>query len=262
MEFKNRKRYTDDDSLERGSNDRRPLVVRPRVNTTVQPQGNSNSNSKHQTTPTAAHNPNTNTANQPDKAPQIHTTRPAVTRAKHRKRQTNNNTKRTGITVIVVLLMAGTYFVASSLLTTPGSSDSYNQSVTEPLYKTVIPDGKTIDQLGGWKRVSPPGADPVFSFTDTVGDIRINVSQQQFGSDVDVTKQAAEIAKQFNATEKLETRYAVAYIGTSAKGPQSVIFAKNKLLIMIQSASKIDNEIWGKYIDSLNFNSPINQVQF
>ena len=122
-----------------------------------------------------------------------------------------------------------------------------------PSYSTVLPSNKTIESLGGWSRVSPPNSDPVYAYTDTVDTVSITVSEQplpvSFKSDV--STKVAEVAKNFNATTKLEAKSTDFYIGTSASGPQSVIFAKNDVLILIKSQKKIDDEKWGVYIDSL-----------
>lgn len=101
--------------------------------------------------------------------------------------------------------------------------------------------------------MSPPENDPVFSYTDHIDDVVINVSQQLLpkGFDQDTNSKIAELAKRFNATAKINTTGATAYIGTSSKGPQSVILAKRGLLILISSEKPIKNESWARYIDSL-----------
>ena len=45
-------------------------------------------------------------------------------------------------------------------------------------YQTVVPKDKSIQQLGGWQRVSPPNATPVFAYGDTIDGVKISVSQQ------------------------------------------------------------------------------------
>lgn len=99
--------------------------------------------------------------------------------------------------------------------------------------------------------MSPPDNDPVFAYTDSIDGIKISVSQQPLPSGMD-DAQVAELAKKYNATTKLELSQPVVYIGASAKGPQSVIFTKNKLLVLIKSQGKISDEAWTNYIKSLN----------
>lgn len=116
-----------------------------------------------------------------------------------------------------------------------------------------MPDDKAISNLGGWRQISPPGAEPVYAYVDTISNTTINVSQQplpdSFKDDVD--SQIANMAKKFNATTKLDADDTKVYIGTSAKGPQSVIFTKNGLLILIKSQQTITDKSWIDYIQSL-----------
>ena len=126
--------------------------------------------------------------------------------------------------------------------------------IDTPNYATVLPAGKSISTLGGWTRISPPENDPVYAYTDKIGDLEISVSQQSlpasFKNNVDT--QVAEMAKSFNATTEIEAGDTKVYIGTSANGPQSVIFTKNSLLILIKSQEKVENNDWLRYIESLN----------
>lgn len=135
------------------------------------------------------------------------------------------------------------------------SNDSNSSAASKkPTYQTVLPKGKTISELGGWNRVSPPKNDPVFAYADTIDGVVISVSQQplpqSFKNDTD--NQVAELAKKFNATDKLNADSLSVYIGTSVKGPQSVIFASDNLLILIKSEKKISDASWTKYAESLN----------
>lgn len=127
-------------------------------------------------------------------------------------------------------------------------------AATKPDYQTILPGKKPIDNLGGWKRISPPGNDPVFAYADTIDDISISVSQQPLPQSFkdDATNQVAELAKRFNATDKIDTGSIAVYVGTSSKGPQSVIFTKDNLLILIKSQKKVNNTSWAKYAESLN----------
>lgn len=125
--------------------------------------------------------------------------------------------------------------------------------VDEPGPGTALPSGKSVEELGGWKRVSPPEADPVFAYSDTINAVPVSVSQQQLPRSLggNTANHVAEMAKQFNANTILDAGGTDVYIGTSAKGPQSVIFTKNDVLILIKSQEKIDNPYWIEYIRSL-----------
>lgn len=125
---------------------------------------------------------------------------------------------------------------------------------TTPDFETLLPEGKTIESLGGWTRVSPPDRNPVFAFVDTVGQDKITVSQQPLpsGFSNNPDKDVKELALNFNAKERVVADDATIYfIGTSAKGPQSVILAKQNNLILIKSSVKINNKTWSAYIATL-----------
>lgn len=120
-------------------------------------------------------------------------------------------------------------------------------------YQTLTPYGKPTEQLGGWHRVSPPKATPVYAYTDTIDSVSITVSQQPLpdkfieGTDAEL----AELAKNFNATNEIKANGVKVYVGTSSKGPQSALFIKSGLLILIKSQSKINDDAWARYAESL-----------
>ena len=140
------------------------------------------------------------------------------------------------------------------------SSVVENQPVNGPLekgtpeYDTVLPEGKDINDYGGWTRVSPPNRDPVFAYADKIGAIPINVSQQPLPKDfADQPDQQIQLfAAGYAANKKLNVDGATAYIGTSAKGPQSVIVVKGELLILIKATAAVPDVEWEKYIQSLS----------
>lgn len=154
-------------------------------------------------------------------------------------------------TVIIGLVVA-VCLVAGLLIFRSMNNDS-NATSKKPTYQTVLPQGKTIQELGGWKRVSPPEDQPVFAFTDAIDGVPISVTEQplpqQFKNDID--SQVADLARKFNATHKIDASGTPVYIGTSVKGPQSVIFATKKLLILIKSEKKISDTSWVNYAISL-----------
>ncbi len=123
-----------------------------------------------------------------------------------------------------------------------------------PAYDTVLPGGKTAEALGGWTRISPPNRDAVWAYTDSIGGIPISVSQQKLPADFktsDTDEQVSQLAKDFDAQETITAASTTVYIGTSAKGPQSVIFNMNDLLILIKSTAPIAKDQWVAYINSL-----------
>jgi len=166
---------------------------------------------------------------------------PSYKRLLHRLRRILLNKIIIIITSIIVVLA-----VAGAVL-------YYYSSINNPQYKTVLPGGKSISELGGWTRVSPPDKDPVFAYTDKINNVSIGVSQQPLPQSfkTDTASHVTDLAKKYNATTEITTSDTVAYLGTSTKGPQSVIFTKKGLLILIKSQKKIDNAAWKDYIESL-----------
>lgn len=118
-------------------------------------------------------------------------------------------------------------------------------------FKTVLPAGKTIKDLGGWERISPLNTAPVFAYADTLENITVSVSQQPLPFTGNSEEQIGQLAAAYSATNTLNANGTKVYIGTSAKGPQSTIFSKNGLLVLIKSQAKIQDESWIKYISSL-----------
>jgi hypothetical protein len=151
--------------------------------------------------------------------------------------------------IVVVSISGVTYYFLSR--------EKPAQPAAAPLdkleYQTVVPKDKSIQQLGGWQRVSPPNTTPVFAYGDTIDGVKISVSQQPLpdsfieGTDA----QLDALAKSFGATDEIKATGIKVYIGTSAKGPQSAILIKNGLLILIKSEKKIDDQSWAKYAESL-----------
>lgn len=168
----------------------------------------------------------------------------------------------------IMLVVGGSYYFlythrsSDKNTSTNGNKPSINaseivhQSIInkeKPEYQTVLPEGKTIESLGGWARVSPPSSDPVFAYADKIGDKPITVSEQLIPESFkpNVADQVQALAKSYDANQRLTFGDTTVYIGTSAKGPQSVIFTKRDLLILIKSTVVISNEQWAAYVISL-----------
>lgn len=154
--------------------------------------------------------------------------------------------------VILFIVLAG---LASYSISTSFTTSNHPSNVTfDPGYQTILPDGKSIGDLGGWRRVSPPQKDPVYAYADHIDGVAVTISQQPLPKQFTANSKehVAELAKKFNATTEIDASGTAIYVGTSAKGPQSVIFTKNNVLILIKSQQKIDNTSWQRYADSLN----------
>lgn len=155
---------------------------------------------------------------------------------------------------IYIVILLGFYITTTKptdVTQTPKNTSSQSGLVRgSPSYKTLLPLGRDIADLGGWIR---PGDKTVYIYIDRIGGVAINVSQQPLPDNFvdDPYKELEDLATSENATQKITVGNSNVYIGTSAKGPQSILFIKNNLLILIKSASKIDNDQWAKYINSL-----------
>ncbi|HSW98758.1 MAG TPA: hypothetical protein VLF71_02890 [Candidatus Saccharimonadales bacterium] len=127
--------------------------------------------------------------------------------------------------------------------------------IDQPPYATILPAGKTAQQLGGWGRVSPKTSDPVYAYADILKGIGITVSEQPLPDEFALSPQSrvTDLAKQFNATKALTTKAGtVAYIGTSTQGIQSIVATKQQLLILIRSEQTVPDTDWAAYLDSLH----------
>lgn len=122
-----------------------------------------------------------------------------------------------------------------------------------PNFTALLPAGETIERLGGWQKLTPPNGEPAWVFVDTLSGTDINVSQQRLPGNikVDLNDRMADLARGYNANIKLDANGTTVYIGTSAKGPQSVIFTKNDVLVLIKSWATIENDAWIEYISAL-----------
>ena len=180
---------------------------------------------------------------------------PLATLAPHSTIGRRRPTKKQLVIVssLTLLLVGGV--ISGVLLSRAGTRQAPPHDAAGALeYQAVLPAGKDISQLGGWKQLSPPGGETVVAYTDAIDGTQISVTQQSlpqsFQNNAD--EQVAELAKKFNATDKLTAGNAILYVGTSTKGPQSVILTKNNLLITIKSQEKIADASWIKYVTSLH----------
>lgn len=172
--------------------------------------------------------------------------------AKHSKR----NKIIAVASVIAIISVTSGFYIKNKFFdpkVDPNKVTIQSMAAKKPEYKTIIPSNKTIVELGGWKRISPPDRSAVFAYVDKIDGVQINVSEQPLPEEFkeNTVTQVELLAKGFKADEKVTVGSTEVFIGTSIKGPQSVIFAKNDLLILIKSTAKIDSKSWAAYIGSL-----------
>ena len=129
------------------------------------------------------------------------------------------------------------------------SSDSGTLTKGTPSYTTITSSGKTME----WTRVSPPNTSAVYAYTDTIAGIPITVSEQPLPKELqgDTESKLEDLAKNYGANRFITADATKVYIGTSVKGPQSIIFSKQSLLVLIKAASALNDEQWKLYIASL-----------
>lgn len=157
-----------------------------------------------------------------------------------------------GLTVLAIV-SAGAWWFLTKSETTDVFGAASEKTAEKPKFKTVQPttrDGKPKEL----QRVSPPESDPVFAYADTIDSVSVIVSQQPLPKDFKghVEESVERVAKDFEATTKLKADDTTVWVGTSAKGPQSVVLTKNNLLILIKSQKKVSDQAWTTYVKSLD----------
>lgn len=139
----------------------------------------------------------------------------------------------------------------------PSELDEHHSSTLTrgtPNYSTILPSGKSIQQLGGWARVSPPDQNPVYAYADKISGIDVAVSEQPLPPNFqnNTVKQLAQLAKSVGASMKLTGNDGTTiYLGTAPQGPQSVVLSKDNLLVLMKSDSPVPDNQWIAYINSL-----------
>lgn len=153
--------------------------------------------------------------------------------------------------IAVAMVIAGLGFLGVGIYQVHSANTDVNS--TQPNFNPVLPQGKTIANLGGWQKLTTPNNDVFYVYVDTINGVTVNVSQQLLPGKFkgDVSNKMLEMARAYNANVKLDAGETKVYVGTSAKGPQSVLFTKNDVLVLIKSWSTIPDADWVAYVNSL-----------
>ncbi|HUC96445.1 MAG TPA: hypothetical protein VMR16_02140 [Candidatus Saccharimonadales bacterium] len=166
--------------------------------------------------------------------------------------------KIVGVIVCILAILVGVHYLLTSqpkIIVTGKQTAVVTPKLVKgtPNYTTILPQGESINSLGGWTRISPSSASPVYTYVDKIDTIQVNVSEQPLPDSfkANPAQQLAQLAQGENATEKITVAGTIVYIGTSSGGSQSIFFIKNNLLILIESVSTISVNSWVKYINSL-----------
>ncbi|MDB5167066.1 MAG: hypothetical protein JWN26_211 [Candidatus Saccharibacteria bacterium] len=170
------------------------------------------------------------------------------------------NTRRRRIVAVIILALIFAAVLSWYFLFERNHAPKYIPSAKitltkgTPNYTTILPDGKSSSELGGWTRVSPPTSNAVYAYVDKIGKVQVDVSEQPLpdGFKNNIEAQVQQIAEAEGASEKITVGAITVHIGTYDKGTQRAIFSKNNLLLLITSASTISNNDWATYINTLN----------
>ncbi len=158
--------------------------------------------------------------------------------------------KRLFITAIVMIVIG---FSGVGFGIYQAHTSKAGQTSNLPNFQPVLPAGESIDTLEGWQKLTSPDGDVFYAFVDTVNGVTVNVSQQHLPGKFkqDLSNKMLEMARAYNANTKLEADDDVRiYVGTSAKGPQSVLFTKNGVLVLMKSWATIPDAEWITYVNS------------
>lgn len=153
----------------------------------------------------------------------------------------------------IAAFVAGTLLVIAAIVWALPSQAEPLATGDAPNFSALLPADKTIESLGGWQRLTPPGSDPVYVYADKLAGVRIRVSQQALPESFKSSPDAKllEVARGYSATNPFEANGVKAYSGVSTQGPQSVLFVKNDVLVLVFADEEIQDAAWISYINSL-----------
>jgi hypothetical protein len=125
------------------------------------------------------------------------------------------------------------------------------QKTVKPDFSVVYPGGDIKNVANGEIRYDKQRK--VANYSDKLNTIDITVSQQPLPDNfkAERDKKIEEFAKANYFNELIQAGELKVYSGLSIKGPQSLVFTKNDLLIFVKASQMIDKTIWIDYINSL-----------
>ena len=156
-----------------------------------------------------------------------------------------------GVVGLGIIIGVGSLVLSSGKKTSTDSKGVLSDNAQQPDYDILLPMGEKKETASG--KIGYDPSKKVASFTDTIGHINITISQQplpeSFKTDPDASVE--KLAQEFSAHEVINESNPKAYIGTSAQGPQTVIFHKSDVLVFIHSSGELDKESWAAYVTQL-----------
>lgn len=168
------------------------------------------------------------------------------------------------VAIVIMLAASGMFALALVIIQQYTTVIEPEKELKLPDYQTIIPVNKTIEKLSERRSIKSPEGDTIFSFTDAIDNVRIDISEQLLPDSYksDINAKVKMIAEGFYANDKITLDDTTAYMGTSSKGPQWVILSRNNLLIIIKSEKNIKISSWQNYIKNLNSISNANVPKF
>lgn len=125
------------------------------------------------------------------------------------------------------------------------------QQAATPDFSPLLPNGDITNTVS--QKVQYDANKKVANYTDKIDGTSVTISLQQLPATFkpDIATNIKKVAEQFSANDKLEVDNGDAFIGTSEKGPQSLVGYRGDLLVFMKSEAKIDNASWVAYFNSL-----------
>lgn len=165
------------------------------------------------------------------------------------------------VIVIVIIIGLGLWLkphifpAKHSSITSSVSSTTTSLAKGTPEFKTFLPEGDTINDYGGWTRVSPSSSEPVYAYTATLYGTAIIVSQQKlpddFANDVKGKIQELQSDQGYTTQHTVDVNGTTVYVGISKDNYQSSIFESQGTMVLITSYRLINDTSMGGYVQSL-----------
>lgn len=235
-----------------------PATIRTRMREQAVRRANTPVSRAPQPQPSTTQTPTTESQQNPNKQHSISINlalpkfkKPNLTLIKSKLQKLPYQDKRfVGGAIVVGVLVVG---VSTLALWPDGKKDTpevLSQNTQTADFDYSLPKGDA-SALDGSVRYD--GERKVVNYKDSIGGVEITISQQPLpaGFETDTDNKVKKLAEDFSATKALTTANPTAYLGTSVRGPQTVIFSKKKLLVFIQSVQEIDDHDWAEYITNL-----------
>jgi hypothetical protein len=124
----------------------------------------------------------------------------------------------------------------------------------KPDFDVVLPSGKSEDDMLASQTRVTPSEDIIFSYSDMLGGVEIEVTQQKIPDTLKTnqTEQLKKLAESFQLSNEIPTDGFTIYHGLSVEqGVQSLITIYAERMLFIRSPQKLSDDVWSAYITSL-----------